>query len=182
MAELAGKRVINKNKTEQRFNLKELLGSKPTESQKQLFAELAIDLIDNRTLDGKDINGKKFTKYSKAYAELKGVTRSSVDMFLEGDMLDSMDEIARTANTVTVGITGDTNSKKSDNHNNGVTLPKREFFGITKKEARKLAKEVKRVEPSASIPASRTSQVDSASISLSELRSALSLLDIEQVE
>lgn len=173
MADLIGKRIINKNKSEQKINLRNLLGRKPTSEEKVLFAELAIERINNRTLDGKDVNGKKFTKYSKDYAAKKGVTRSAVDLFLDGDMLDSIDLLAETRDTVVIGIDGGVDALKSDNHNNGVTLPKREFFGITKKEAESIAKD---------ITVDASDNQEGGGFSLTDLRSALALLDIEQVD
>jgi len=173
MATLAGKRSITKNKTEQKINLRTLLGRKPTNEEKTLFAELSIELINNRTLDGKDINNKKFTKYSKKYAELKGVPRSAVDLFLDGDMLDAIDTTGSTRDTVSIGIVGGVDALKSDNHNKGVTLPKREFFGVTKKEADRIANTIK----SDTVEATEVS-----GFSLAELRAALELLDIEQIE
>ena len=167
MADLPeGKRTINKSKSEQRVNLKSLLGRTPTQREKIAFVELAIDTIENRTLDGVDIDRKKFRQYSAEYAEKKGVTRDSVDLFLTGDMLDSIDPISQTTNTVTFGIEGGTAALKSDNHNKGVTLPKREFFGITQNEAERIAAEI-REEPT------------DTSFTLGELRAALALLDIE---
>lgn len=143
MAELPrGKRTINKSKSIQRVNLKELIGRTPTDDEKNRFTLAAIELINDRTLDGKDINGKKFTKYSEKYAEQKGVSRDAVDMFLTGSMLDGINSISSTVNTVTFGIEGGVDALKSDNHNNGVTLPTREFFGITKAEAERIAREI----------------------------------------
>jgi hypothetical protein len=173
MADLPkGKRTINKSKSEQRINLKSLLGRTPTQEEKERFALAAVELINNRTLDGKDIDGKKFTKYSEAYAEEKGVTRDSVDLFLSGDMLDSIEPVAQTANTVTIGLSGDLNLLKSDNHNRGVTLPKREFFGVTKKEADRIAKIIKEDKI----------EVKESGFTLAELQNALRLLGLEQVE
>jgi len=162
--------TITKKKTQQKVNLKTLLGETPTEAQKDAFVSLASATIENRTLNGKDINNRKFTKYSKAYAAKKGVTRSSVDMFLEGDMLDDIDnKIDETRDTVTYGMVSSGEKLKSHNHNLGVTLPQREFFGLTDKEARKIAKQIKDAKP-----------VEKQSKSF--VSSALSLLDIEQTE
>ena len=173
MADLIGKRVITKNKTEQKINLRTLLGRKPTAQEKTLFAELSIELINNRTLDGKDIDGKKFTKYSKDYAAKKGVTRSAVDLFLDGNMLDAIETTGETRDTVSFGIVGGVDALKSDNHNKGVTLPKREFFGITQKEAKRIADE---------IAADTPERQEERGFSLADLRAALATLDIEQVE
>jgi hypothetical protein len=177
MATLAGKRSITKNKTEQKINLRTLLGRKPTNEEKTLFAELSIELINNRTLDGDNVDGNKFSAtapYSEAYAAKKGVPINAVDMFLKGDMLDSIKTLSETRDTVSIGIQGGLEAKKSHRHNTGSKgMPKREFFGVTKKEADKIVDTIK----SDTVEAAEVS-----GFSLAELRAALELLDIEQVE
>lgn len=170
MAELPpGRRVITRSKSEQRVNLKELLGRVPSDAEKDLFTRRAVELINQRTLDGKDLEGKTFTPYSAAYADKKGVSRTSVDLFLEGDMLGSIKKINETKNTVSFGITDSEEAAKSENHNKGVSLPKREFFGITRSEAKKIADEVSTGEPQEEQPRRRT---------LAELRDALAAISL----
>ena len=176
MAELIGKRTITKSKTEQKINLRTLLGRKPTNEEKTLFAELSVELINNRTLDGKDIDGKKFTKYSKAYAAKKGVPRSAVDLFLDGDMLDSIDLTGETRDTIAIGIIGGVDALKSDNHNKGVTLPKREFFGVTRKEAESMIESIRDDGDG------DTTKTEARGFTLADLAAALKQLDIEQTE
>jgi len=48
------------------------------------------DLITNKTADGKDYMGKKFTRYSASYAKKKGVGRGDVDLRASGAMLNSI--------------------------------------------------------------------------------------------
>ena len=95
---------VTLNELSQEIDLKSYLGRKPTASEKRAFAELATDTIENRTLDGQTINGGKFKKYSKAYADIKGVTRSSVDLFLDGDMLNGIGRRSSKEKTGTVFI------------------------------------------------------------------------------
>jgi phage gpG-like protein len=171
MAELPiGKRVINKSKSEQRINLKSLLGRTPTREEKTAFTLATIELINQRTLDGSDIDGKKFEQYSEEYADKKGVSRNAVDLFLSGDMLDSIDVVDTSTNTVTIGIEGELNRLKSDNHNNGVTLPKREFFGITKDEAERIANSIK----------SQETESTQEGFTLADIQQALASLGLEQ--
>ena len=59
-------------------------------------------------------------------------------------------------------------TKKSFNHDTGDKLPKREFFGITDKEAKDIAREVKKLNKK-------------NKISFADLQAALALLDIEQI-
>ena len=138
-----GKITITKKKTQQKINLRELLGHAPSDEQKKLFTEMAIERINERTLNRTDINNRKFTKYSKEYASKKGVTRNSVDLFLEGDMLSSIQPLEETRDTVVFGIDSSEEKQllKSHGHNKGGgNLPQREFFGITEKEAKKIVK------------------------------------------
>ena len=49
MAKLAGKKTISQDEMSQEINLKRYLGDDATPEQKQLFAELAIEQINQRT-------------------------------------------------------------------------------------------------------------------------------------
>lgn len=162
---------VSLSEMSQNIDLQKYLGRKPTASEKQAFASLAIDTIENRTLDGSDIDGKKFKKYSAEYAERKGVTRSSVDLFLDGDMLDGIGRRSskESVSTVFIQMEKGLETKKAYNHNVGDTLPKREFFGVTDKEAKDIAEAIKEEQ-------------QDAGFSLADLRAALALLDVEQVE
>ena len=170
-----GEFTVSLNELSQEIDLKDYLGRTPTAREKKLFAELAVDTIENRTLDGKNINGRKFKKYTKTYAEFKGVTRDSVDMFLEGDMLDSITRKKKeeSEDTVFIHLDSKLETKKGYNHMTRKTkanpLPKREFFGLTDGEAEKIAKKIKQPD-------------EKKAVSLAELRAALNLLDIEQIE
>lgn len=120
----------SKSEVSQTFNLKDLLGYKPSDTQLELFAELVIDKMVDRTLSGKDIENKKFTKYSKDYAQMKGVSRDSVDMTFDGDMLNSIEYERLRANQVKVKVGEGVDTLKAYNHNIGDTLPTRTFFGF----------------------------------------------------
>lgn len=143
---LAGNKKVSLNEISQEINLKDYLGEKPTSEQKKLFAEIAKEVIENRTLDGSDINGKKFKKYTKKYAELKGVSRDSVDLFLVGEMLEGIGrrKSKEKTNTLFLQMKKGLQTKKAFNHDTGDTLAKREFFGITESEAKGIAKEVEK--------------------------------------
>ena len=172
MAEIAGTRVINKTKSEQKINLRTILGRKPSTEEKERFVIAAIEHINNRTLSGEDVEGSKFHPYSEEYADKKGVTRTSVDLFLKGKMLDSIEPGSSTRDTVAFKIDDSEEAKKSYNHNVGDTLPKREFFGITKSEAESIARDIK----------GRTEAPQEETFTLAGLRDALALLGIEQEE
>lgn len=149
------------------IDVKYYLGEKPTSKQIRLFAELAVDTIKTRTLDGQTINGGKFKKYSKKYADFKGVTQDSVDLFLEGDMLDSVNYETKD-DSVKIYVESD-QVPKSYNHNEGDTLPKRPWFGLTDSEASQIANQLK-------------DSKETRKFTLDDLRSALDLLGIEQTE
>lgn len=172
MAKLAGKKTISQDEMSQEINLKRYLGDDATPEQKQLFAELAIEQINQRTLDGKTIHGGKFKRYSKEYADFKGVSRDSVDLFLEGDMLDSL-ETQEDGNKIKITIGGDkVETAKGYNHHTGDTLPKRPWFGLTTDEVRTITDAI----------AAEADVVEQATFTLAELTAALRELGLEQIE
>jgi len=174
VAKLAGKKTISQDEMSQEINLKRYLGD-ATPEQKQLFAELAIEQINQRTLDGKTIHGGKFKKYSKEYADMKGVSRDSVDLFLDGDMLDSLEAEAN-GNKIKISIGGDSvETAKGFNHHTGDTLPKRPWFGLTTDEVRLLSEQVKDAVPV-------QDGEEQSTFTLAELSAALRQLGLEQVE
>lgn len=170
MAKLAGKKTISQDEMSQEIDLKRYLGDDATPEQKQLFAELAIEQINQRTLDGKTIHGGKFKKYSKEYADFKGVSRDSVDLFLEGDMLDSL-ETQEDGNKIKITIGGDSvETKKGYNHHIGDTLPKRPWFGLTTDEVRTITDAI----------AAEADVTEQATFTLAELTAALRELGLTQ--
>jgi hypothetical protein len=169
MAKLAGKKTISVDEMSQEIDLKRYLGRDATPAEKRLFAELAVERINERTLDGRTIHGGSFKRYTQEYADLKGVTRDAVDLFLKGDMLDSIESKDAGKNKVKIEITDNLDTKKGYNHHTGDTLPKRPWFGITTKEARVIANEVKQ-------PVREESQT----FTLADLREALRGLGLEQ--
>jgi hypothetical protein len=165
----------SKSEVSQKFNLKKLLGYEPTDYQKELFFELVAERIVERTSNGKDINGSKFTRYSEDYAEKKGVSRDSVDLILEGDMLQSFEPEAQ-KNIVKIKMADGVETLKAYNHNVGDTLPQRTFFGITKdNELKRIIKAVDQEKPSKSEKTTTERAVD-----LAELRRAIQeTIDLE---
>jgi hypothetical protein len=162
---------VSLSELSQEIDLGSYLGRKPTKGEKTAFAELAQAEIESRTLDGQTINGGKFKKYSKKYADLKGVTRDSVDLFLEGDMLDGIGRRSskEKPDTVFIQMKKGLQTKKGFNHDSGDKLPRRQFFGVTDNEARELAEQARDTKED-----KKTSRAD--------LLKAINLLDIEQVE
>lgn len=174
------KRKISKSEIFQEFDLEELLGYRPTAKQKELFADLVIDKMVDRTIQGKDINNRKFRRYSKDYAEKKGVSTSSVDLTLTGDMLNSISD--KTSGKVKVEIAQD-ETPKAYGHISGMeghpiikNGKVRDFFGF--KSKRQISDVLSRVDEAKSLP----SEFDQArpSVDLVELRKAMQSITIAQ--
>lgn len=159
----------------QEIDLEKYIGRKPKDREVRLFAELAIEQIKQRTLDGQTFNGGKFKKYTKRYADFKGVTQDSVDLFLEGDLLDSI-TVDSSSVKPKIYVDGDLQVKKGYNHHVGDTLPKRSWWGLRDDEAEMLAEAVKEVVEEVE---EKTTQKRTT---LADLRAALDMLEIEQVD
>lgn len=147
MASLAGNTNISQDKMSQTINLKIYLGRDATLQEKQRFIQVAIERINNRTLDGSTIHGGRFKKYSPEYARQKGVSESSVDLFLHGDMLGSLEGSFDSTNMITIEVKGAVQIAKAYNHHVGDTLKKRPWFGITTAEARQIAIDIREADP-----------------------------------
>jgi len=172
MARLIGKVTLSQNEVSQEIDLKRYLKRVPTESDKEKYAELAVERINERTLDGITIHGKNFAQYSEAYAERKGVTRDSVDLFLEGDMLDSLAyDTEKNSSKLKIIIDGDLETKKGYNHHVGDTLPKRPWFGVTSDEIKEIASKIK--------PSRNERIVNQERMTLSQLKKELDKLGLE---
>ena len=133
------RRKISQDKISQSFNLERLLGYKPSERQKNLFYELAVDKMVDRTAGGEDVNSKDFAPYTKEYADKKGVDVSAVDLILEGDMLNGIKD-GSSKSTVKIEMNED-QTDKAYGHISGFKghptisgVKKRDFFGFKKEE------------------------------------------------
>jgi hypothetical protein len=164
---LAGTRKISLSEIEQKINVNRRIGKKASIDELEAFAQEAIERIRSRTLDGEDINGRSFAQYSESYAKQKGVSRNSVDLFLEGDMLESLDyEIDEDKGTVTIKVLGDLQVKKGYNHHVGDRLPKRSWFGLTPREADEIASTVE-------------STTEQSGVTLADIQSAISAIGLD---
>ena len=163
--------MISQSEMSQTIQLSRYLGRNASQAEKTLFAELIVERINQRTLDGQTNGGARFKRYSEQYAAKKGVSRDSVDLFLEGDMLDSLEANVQ-GNEVKIEIGGNSvETAKGYNHQVGDTLPKRNWFGVTAAELRDIASQVTSNQPESS-----------STFTLAELQAALSQLGIEQSE
>jgi len=99
-----------------------------------------IDRIRQRTIQGISKTSKPFKGYSKSYKKLTGKSNPP-DLVLEGKMLGSLVIKKITENTLTVGLKGNKQQLKAENHIHGVTLPKRDFLGLPQKELNDIKEE-----------------------------------------
>ena len=92
----------------------------------------AIELIETRTTAGYDVNGARFKRYSKAYADYrvsKGRNPFPVDLQFTGRMLASMNVKKVGGHNRLIYFRGGENNKKAANNNSY-----REFFGLSNRE------------------------------------------------
>lgn len=170
MAKLAGSKKITLAEMSQEINLKRYVGRDVTDDEKRMFLDLAVEYINNRTLDGKEVgNSKNFAAYTQEYADLKGVTRSNVDLFQDGDMLGALDGETLNGNKVRLEVEGSTQIKKGFNHHTGDTVPERPWFGLTRSEVKSIA---------SNLP----ERGESSRFTLAELQAALEGVQVEQTE
>jgi len=131
-------------KVSQTIDLNEIVGSDISKDEKLVtkIGQSIIDYIGQRVEDGLGYGRKKLkSPYSKAYASsldftAAGKSKNHVNMRLSGDMLAAIDITETNGAKVTIAIEGD-QAPKAFNHQTGDTLPKREFFGVTKDEVKK---------------------------------------------
>lgn len=137
---------LTESEVSQEFDLKEIFDvdfDLPNDLV-QNFGQDLIDRIIERTEGGKAIHGRNLKRpYSKSYRdsdEYKDFGKTGkVNMTLTGSMLDDIDIIDDEGDTIKIGFNEDLQNKKAFNHNVGDTVPKRPFFGINKKELKKIA-------------------------------------------
>lgn len=120
-----------------------------SKDDKEHLAELVIKKIQDRTATGKSFYGREFKPYSPQYVnslEFKayGKSKGKINMRLSGDMLELIDVLNVKGNTIKIGYDDDLQIKKAFNHNTGDTLPKRPFFGVTKKEMQEIINQFKK--------------------------------------
>lgn len=74
--------------------------------QQNQIADAIVTHIVGRTMAGLDKEDKKFAKYTKKYADNKGVGTSEVDLLLSGDMLSELKPLRVTPDGVEIGYKG----------------------------------------------------------------------------
>jgi len=74
--------------------------------QQNQIADAIVTHIVGRTMAGLDKDDKKFAKYTKKYADGKGVGVNEVDLLLSGEMLEKLKALKVTADGVEIGYQG----------------------------------------------------------------------------
>lgn len=121
-----------------------------TREQRAKIADLAIEFMVDRTMDRRDVDGKKFPKYSKAYTESldfknAGKSKNNVNLQLSGDMLAALDILENTDGKIIVGYEPGTDEEARAEGNilgsyGGDPNEKRarRFLGIKKDDLKKI--------------------------------------------
>lgn len=130
-------------------NLEEEVVLKPDLAN--LIGDEAIRIIKQQVANHEDMEGNKFTGYTEKYAKKKRVSRGAVDLKAVGDMLRSLKFVTyfdRAKTIIIVSLTGTKNKVKGWVHQVGAItgfrkygryrMPQRRWFGIQKKNQRKL--------------------------------------------
>ena len=133
----------------------DLSGYGLTPDEKDEVADLIIERIVNRTQQGKDKDGQRFSSYSQAYKEsldFKVAGKSNlVDLQLSGDMLAALSILDKTSRSVTIGFErGSEENAKADGNIRGTygkskPIPgkARDFLGISERELKRIVDDVK---------------------------------------
>jgi hypothetical protein len=134
------KRNLSQDKVSLEIDLEKMFGKKIVDpGLRRNIAESLISKIEERTADGKGVNGNgsevKLHKYSKEYMaspEYKAFNKDgTVNMKLTGSMLASIDLIADDKNKIEIGIDNE-EAPKAYNHMVGETFKyPRPFLGLT---------------------------------------------------
>lgn len=77
-----------------------------TKADRDNLGQVVIEYITARTESGYDKNGEKFEPYSQDYAQLKGVSRSDVDLILSGEMLSELRLVSSSPRELVIGYKG----------------------------------------------------------------------------
>jgi hypothetical protein len=142
---------FSKKEVSQKFNLKDIFEVDFSQNPdlRDQIGQAIIDKIVDRTAEGKAIGGKRDLKgpYSKAYKNSDDYAdfgkTGEINMELTGRMMDDIDIINETTNTIKVGFEERIEILKAYNHNVGDTVKKRDFFGVNKTEIAEIKKEFK---------------------------------------
>lgn len=127
-------------KVKYKVNLQDMFGERVPDDEdfRGAVVQAVIDRIIERTESGIDKSGHRFKGYSAAYKKATGKS-DPPDLKLTGDMLANIDIIDKSPQTITLGFPDETENAKAYNHTEGITVPRRDFFGLPKKELAAIA-------------------------------------------
>lgn len=117
-------------------------------SVRQEFGRRLVDVINERTLSGKDKNNERFKKYSDSYKrslvfQIYKSGETVVNLRLTGEMLSSMEAKPKNSYDVELFFIGESNNEKATWHIEGTkNMPKRDFFGVSLDDQKKILKDV----------------------------------------
>ena len=108
---------------------------------------LAVQMVAERTQDGKDMHDRKFKSYTSAYSNKRTKTGrgTKVDLTDKGNMLAAMTYRSKKGSVV-IFFRGADENLKAHGHHNGISkhgVPARPFFGLTKGEESRIMKLIK---------------------------------------
>lgn len=127
------------------IDLSELFGTDkvPDNSAfRQSVGQEILDIIRKRADQNKYLGPAKKT-YSDEYSEslefeVSGKSKGDVNLRLTGDMMRFMDIIKEDNKSIRIGWEDGEDAAKATNHNFGITVPRREFLGLTRAEVDKI--------------------------------------------
>lgn len=141
------------------IDLKELFGRDiPSNfSQSTAIGQKVIDIIRERTEEGKFLNASSTKKYDKDYKESFDYKRygkspgEKPNLNLSGKMLRSLDILETSGDKIVIGWKESEQAAKAHGHITGGgmnnSLPKRDFFDLTKSEINQIKEEFERSLP-----------------------------------
>lgn len=108
---------------------------------KRQAAELTVSLIRSRTARGVGVNERQFEPYSEDYARRKGRSRPVTLGSLPGSL-----KVIKRGRDYSVGFTDPEQQKKARFHVTGTRkMPRRDFMGLTTREARRVGEQMRLV-------------------------------------
>ncbi len=103
------------------------------------MGQAIIRTIQNRTLEGTDLDGRPFAPYSQRYIEsrdfrLAGKSPGDVNLRLTQDMMNSLVVSETSPDSVTIWFSSDEAAQKAEWAEASDNGPSRRFFGVTDSE------------------------------------------------
>ena len=115
-----------------------------TPGMREALGKEVVEFIRRRTESGKDKDGDRFIKYSKAYINSKafkiaGKSPSKVNLTLSGDMLIALDVLSHKSGSVLIGFEkGSEENARADGN-----VQTRDFMGIKPSDLKKIIGKVR---------------------------------------